>query len=88
MIGIQGQVAQPVTAVDGTLMKCESLMLQPKVGLDNNVTVTRWVWGDSSAVGVVQQQGVRVDSSVRDTNDLAHAAQKVRNEVRQTAPTA
>ncbi|MGD3107969.1 hypothetical protein [Streptomyces sp. YGL11-2] len=71
---------------DGTVMKCESFMLQPKVGLDNNVTVTRCVWGDTSALGIVQQQGVGVDSGVMGTNDLSHAAQKIRNEVRQPHP--
>ncbi|MFI1199850.1 hypothetical protein ACH4VR_10385 [Streptomyces sp. NPDC020883] len=124
VIGIQGQVAQPVAAVDGvlarmhedetkkakalgvtiqgiepvkvaeykgdtfdgTVMKCESLMLKPKAGLDNDVVVARCVWGDTSAVGIVQQQVVGVESSLPNTNDLAHATLKVRNEARQPHP--
>ncbi|MFJ5677195.1 hypothetical protein [Streptomyces sp. NPDC093097] len=67
---------------DGTIMKCESFMLQPKTGLDNNVMVTRCVWGDPSAVGIVQQQGTGIASHVMVTNNLTEATLLIRSEVR------
>ncbi|KIZ15386.1 hypothetical protein SNA_27935 [Streptomyces natalensis ATCC 27448] len=73
---------------DGTTMKCESVMMKPKQGLDNDVTVSRCVWGDTSAVGIVQQQGVGVEADVMHTNDLTDATTKIRNEVRQPHPKA
>ncbi|MFI6765980.1 hypothetical protein [Streptomyces sp. NPDC050355] len=71
---------------DGTTMMCESIMMQPEHGLDNDVTVTRCVWGDTSAVGIVQQQGIGIKSDVMDTNELTHATFTIRNEMRQPHP--
>ncbi|MFE1771403.1 hypothetical protein [Streptomyces sp. NPDC059008] len=71
---------------DGTLMMCESVMMQPKHGLDNDVTITRCVWGDTSAVGIVQQQGVGIGSDVMDTNELTDATLRVRSQLRQPHP--
>ncbi|MFG2892491.1 hypothetical protein [Streptomyces sp. NPDC048248] len=71
---------------DGTTMMCESIMMVPKRGLDNNVTVTRCVWGDTSAVGIVQQQGMGIKSDVMDKNELTDGTLIIRNEVRQPHP--
>ncbi|MEU8785392.1 hypothetical protein [Streptomyces sp. NPDC048637] len=72
---------------DGTLMMCESIMMVPKHGPPgSDVTVTRCVWGDTSAVGVVQQQGAGIESDVMNKNELTDATTRIRNEVRQPHP--
>ncbi|MGW2413779.1 hypothetical protein ACWCV5_16620 [Streptomyces tubercidicus] len=71
---------------DGTIMMCESIMIVPKRGLDKEMTVTRCVWGDTSAVGIVQQQGVGIKSDVMDTHELNDATLMIRNEMRQPHP--
>ncbi|MFJ9855206.1 hypothetical protein [Streptomyces sp. NPDC101150] len=72
---------------DGTLMMCESIMMVTKHGPPgSDVTLSRCVWGDTSAVGVVQQQGVGVKGHVMTKNELTDATTEIRNEVRQPHP--
>ncbi|MFJ6752848.1 MULTISPECIES: hypothetical protein [unclassified Streptomyces] len=72
---------------DGTLMMCESIMMVPKHGPPgSDVTLTRCVWGDTSAVGIVQEQGVGIESDVMNKDELTDATTMIRNEVREPHP--
>ncbi|MFI9718270.1 hypothetical protein ACIHFE_01245 [Streptomyces sp. NPDC052396] len=79
---------------DGTVMKCRAMeLISTVISNTAKVEVTTCIWGDSSAIGIVQNTVSQNDSpvgighsdvttDVMSAQDLSDATVKVRNEVR------
>jgi hypothetical protein len=75
-----------VAGFDGAIMKCETLTIQPKssVYLDKQTYVSRCVWGDPSAVGIVQAEGKGFQPLDMMQTGFAATSKKIREEVRKS----